>query len=82
MIKILIQEPRKAEEMGNEKDIHGEHYVLTIGTRKGVAVVDFWPSTGKWLSRTGKAKGYGAKNIKAYFKLSEQEPATRSDVNE
>lgn len=47
----------------------GEHLILEIETDRGLRIVDFWPSTKKWKSRSGKASGYGVRNIISYFKL-------------
>jgi hypothetical protein len=42
----------------------GIHLVITHADR----VVDFWPSTGKWIERAGSAKGRG---VHALLKLLE-----------
>ena len=37
--------------------------------------IDFWPGTGKWISRSGK-RGFGVKNLVAYITGKEEQSAS------
>lgn len=50
----------------------GEHYMLTVETERGPVEVDYWPSTGRWRARQGKATGFGVRKIKNYYRLYER----------
>lgn len=49
---------------------YGEHYIITITKDAEAKVVDFWPSTGKWIVRNKKrTAGFKVPNLLKYFKL-------------
>ena len=49
----------------------GEHYVLKFQTDRGWKTVDWWPSTGYWKDRKGRAKGRRIQHLKNYYKLTD-----------
>ena len=51
----------------------GEHFVLNITTDRGERLVDWWPSTGYWKVRQGKASGARLHHLQRYFKLELKE---------
>lgn len=52
---------------------NGEHYILDVQTDRGLKKVDWYPSTGYWKSRIGKAKGARIHNLKKYYRLELKE---------
>jgi len=56
--KMLLESGLECEVKNN-----GAHLVVDAGTFK----VDFWPGTGKWISRAGKS-GRGVKNLIRYIR--------------
>lgn len=46
-----------------ESKNHGAHLVVSYGS----VTLDFWPGTGKWISRCGK-KGFGVHKLVEFLK--------------
>lgn len=42
-------------------------------------IIDFWPSTGKWISRAGK-QGNGVRNLLKYIQKLNPVPKARPDI--
>src|ERR1700675_1981637 len=49
----------------------GGHLLILVPTERGPRAVDFWPETGKWKVREGKAQGRFVRNIIKYFRLGD-----------
>jgi hypothetical protein len=59
--------PLKWEEKTSED---GERmFELTISTDRGDRTVDYFPSTGAWKVRNGKAEGLGIPRMARYFQI-------------
>lgn len=52
-----------------EEKNNGEHFILSVTTDRGVRTIDYWPSTGFWKVRGGKASGARITHLQRYFKL-------------
>jgi len=49
----------------------GGHFVVKVKTERGERVVDFWPPTGLWKLREGRAEGRFVRNLVRYFRLGD-----------
>lgn len=59
----------------------GEHFVLSVPSDHGPKEVDYYPSTGLWKLRNGRAAGHGIPKLQRYFKLKEREDEQRPTAN-
>lgn len=49
----------------------GGHLTITVKTERGERLVDFWPQTGLWKVRDGRAEGRFVRNFVKYFRLGD-----------
>lgn len=63
-MKEDIQSVRNFSAHIDEKN-DGEHFIVTA---ESGAIVDYWPSTKRWIARRGKSKGYDVLSLVAYLK--------------
>jgi hypothetical protein len=46
---------------------HGAHLIVTASNGH---IIDFWPGTGRWISRKRGKRGFGVRNLIAFIEKS------------